>query len=64
MEKRKIKIANLYKQGVSVKEICAKCKCSTNTVSKVLNEFNIPKRANRKSDKNLSRFFDLNAKET
>lgn len=54
----------MYKQGVSVKEICAKCKCSTNTVSKVLNEFNIPKRANRKSDKDLSRFFDLNAKET
>lgn len=43
MEKRKIEIVNLYKQGVSVKEICAKCKCSTNTISKVLDEFNIPK---------------------
>lgn len=64
MEKRKIEIVNLYKQGVSVKEICAKCKCSTNTISKVLDEFNIPKRANRKSDKDLRRFFDLNAKET
>ena len=48
MDKRKIKIANLYKQGVTVKEICAQCKCSTNTISKILDEFNIPKRAHRK----------------
>ena len=44
MDKRKIKIANLYKQGVTVKEICAQCKCSTNTISKILDEFNIPKK--------------------
>ena len=64
MDKRKIKIANLYKQGVTVKEICTQCKCSTNTISKILDEFNIPKRAHRKLNKDFSKFFDLDAKET
>ena len=64
MDERKIEITELYKQGVSLKEICAKCHCSTNTISKVIDEFNIPKRAKRKLNKDLSKFFDLNAKET
>ena len=64
MDQRKIEIAELYKQGISVKEICAKCKCSTNTISKVLDEFNIPKRSKRKLNKDFSKFYDLNAKET
>lgn len=64
MENRKSEIAELYKQGVSLKEICTKCRCSTNTISKILDEFNIQKRAKRKSNKDLSKFFDLNAKET
>lgn len=64
---RKLEIAELYRQGVSSKEICAKCHCSTNTISKVVDEFNIPKRINninKKSNKDLSKFFDLDAKET
>ena len=64
MENKKLKIVELYKQGISTKQICAECKCSTNTISKVLDEFNIPKRAKRKLNKDLSKFFDLNAKET
>ena len=64
MEQRKIEIARLYRQGVSSKEICAKCKCSTNTISKVLDEFNIPRRVKKKINKDLSKFFDLSAKET
>lgn len=64
MENRKSEIAELYKRGVSLKEICTKCRCSTNTISKILDEFNIQKRAKRKSNKDLSKFFDLNAKET
>ena len=55
MEQRKIEIARLYRQGVSSKEICAKCKCSTNTISKVLDEFNIPRRVKKKINKDLSK---------
>lgn len=64
MNERELEIAELYKQGVSLKEICAKHHCSTNTISKIIDKFNIPRRTERKSNKDFSKFFDLNAKET
>ena len=62
MNERELEIAELYKQGVSLKEICAKHHCSTNTISKIVDKFNIPRRTKRKSNKNFSKFFDLNAR--
>lgn len=64
MDNREIKIAELYKEGVSQKQICKLCNCSTNTISKVIDKFNIPRRTVRKNNKDLSKFYDLSLPET
>ena len=53
---RELKIVELYKQGISQKQICKECKCSTNTISDVIDKYNIPRRAKRKKNKDLSKF--------
>lgn len=64
MEEKELKIITLYQQGITVKEICKTCHCSTNTISKVLDKNNIPKRQKRKVNKDFSKFMDLNLPET
>lgn len=64
MENKKQKIVEMYKSGSTVKDICTICKCSTNTITKVLAEFNIPQRQIKNYKKDLSKFFDLTKQET
>lgn len=61
---KELKIKAMYVQGVSVKQICKECTCSTNTISKVLDKYNIPKRTKRKLNKDFSKFYDLTLPET
>lgn len=61
---RELKIVELYKSGVTSKQICKECRCSTNTISKILDKYNIPKRAKRKTNKNFDKFKDLSLPET
>lgn len=54
-----------YQNGVKVKDLVSKYHCSTNTISKILDLYNIPKRAkkvNRKKD--ISKFKNLEMPET
>ena len=37
---RELKIVELYKQGITQKQICKECKCSTNTISDVIDIIN------------------------
>lgn len=61
----KQKICTLYKGGVKVSTIAKECTCSTNTISAVLDEYNIPKRIKKRLiNKDLSKFKDLNSPET
>lgn len=61
---KEIQIKNEYVNNCKVKDICKKYKCSTNTISKILNKYNIPKRAKRKTNKDITKFFNLNLPET
>ena len=61
---RELKIVELYKQGMAQKQICKECKCSTNTISDVIDKYNIPRRAKRKKNKDLSKFKDYSLPET
>ena len=61
---RELKIVELYKQGIAQKQICKECKCSTNTISDVIDKYNIPRRAKRKKNKDLSKFKDYSLPET
>lgn len=62
--KRELKIKELYEKGVTQKEICKECKCSTNTIGKILDKYNIPRRIQRKPNKDFSKFYDLSLPET
>jgi hypothetical protein len=64
MENRELKICELYKNGVKSSDICKECHCSTNTISKILDKYNIPKRQPKKMKKDLSKFYDLDNPET
>lgn len=61
---RELKIVELYKSGVTSKQICKECRCSTNTISKILDKYGVPKRAKRKTNKNFDKFKDLSLPET
>lgn len=61
---RELKIIEMYKEGILSKDICKKCRCSTNTISKLLVKYNIPKRQAKNTKKDLSKFYDLNFPET
>lgn len=61
---RELKIIELYKEGATSKQICKECRCSTNTISKLLVKYNIPKRQPRCVKKDLSKFYNLNSPET
>lgn len=61
---RELKIIELYKNGVTSKEICKQCKCSTNTISKLLDKYNIPRRQKRKTNKDFTKFKNLDSPET
>ena len=39
-----LKICSLYKEGITCKNICTICHCSTNTISKIIDKYNIPRR--------------------
>lgn len=67
MEKleKELLICELYKNGIKNSEICKECHCSTNTISKVIDKYNIPRRAKKKNiNKDLSLFKDLTSFET
>lgn len=58
-------IVEAYKKGTKVSEICKEFHCSTNTLSKIIDKYNIPKRAKpQKVNKDLSKFYDLELPET
>ena len=58
-------ICELYQKGVKNADICKECHCSTNTISKVIDKYEIPRRAKPKIiKKDLSKFKDLSAPET
>jgi intein/homing endonuclease len=58
-------ICELYQNGVKNADICKQCHCSTNTISKVIDKYNIPRRAKpKKVKKDLSKFKDLDSFET
>lgn len=61
---RELKIIELYQNGITVSEICKQCKCSTNTISKLLDKYNVPKRQKRKLNKDFTKFKDLSNPET
>lgn len=61
---RELKIKEMYEQGASLKEICKQNHCSTNTISKILDKYNVPRRIKRKNNKDLSKFYDLSVPET
>ena len=63
MEKE-LKICEMYEQGKKVSEITKECKCSTNTISKVIEKYGIPKRQIKNLDKDISKFFELDKEET
>lgn len=60
------KICELYKKGVTNIKIAKECKCSTNTISKVLDRHGIPKRSEQfnKKSKHFEKFYDLTSPET
>ena len=66
MEKEKeLKICELYKKGVKNSDICKECHCSTNTISKIIDKHNIPRRQKiHNVNKDLSKFYDLSNPET
>lgn len=54
-----------YQNGIRVKDLTAKYHCSTNTISKILDLYNIPKRAKKANrNKDINKFKDLNLTET
>lgn len=57
-------ICFLYKKGIKSSEICKQCKCSTNSISKVIDKYGIPKRQIKKMHKDLSKFKDFSLPET
>lgn len=60
MEDKKLKICELYVSGMKISDICKECKCSTNTISKIIKENNIPSRSKPKNtNKDLSKFYEL-----
>lgn len=61
-----VKICELYKNGVTNAQIAKECKCSTNTISKILDKYNIPKRSEKlnKKNKHFEKFYDLTSSET
>lgn len=65
MENRELKICELYKNGVKNADICKECHCSTNTISKIIDKYGIPRRQKPQNrHKDLSKFKDLNNPET
>lgn len=54
---KETKICEMYKNGKKVKEIIEECRCSTNTIQKVIKKYNIPKRQVKNIDKDLSKFY-------
>lgn len=66
MEKEKeLQICKLYKNGVKNSDICKECHCSTNTISKIIDKYNIPRRQKQQNrHKDLSKFYDLSNPET
>ena len=66
MEKEKeLQICELYKNGVKNSDICKECHCSTNTISKIIDKYNIPRRQKQQNrHKDLSKFYDLSNPET
>ena len=60
-----LKICELYKNGAKSKDICKECHCSTNTLSKIIDKYQIPRRQKKQNrNKDLSKFYDLNNPET
>jgi hypothetical protein len=59
-----LKICKLYKEGVKTKDIYSECHCSSNTVSKILDKYGIPKRQIHNTNKDLSKFYNLDSPET
>lgn len=59
---RELKIVELYKKGITQKQICKEC--STNTISDIIDKYNIPRKAKRKKNKDLSKFKDYSLPET
>lgn len=60
-----LKICSLYKEGITCKNICTICHCSTNTISKIIDKYNIPRRQKRHNvNKDISKFLDLDNPET
>lgn len=58
-------IVQAYRGGTIVSEMCKIFHCSTNTISKIVDKYNIPKRTKpQKITKDLSKFYDLSLPET
>ena len=57
-------ICKLYKEGIKNSDICKQCHCSTNTISKIIDKYNIPRRAVRKTNKDFTKFYNLDNPET
>lgn len=58
-------LINDYQNGVKVKDLVSKYHCSTNTISKILDLYQIPKRAKKSNrNKDISKFKDLDSPET
>lgn len=60
-------MVKLYVKGETLTNITKTCHCSTNTVSAIVDKYNIPKRSkkiNKKPHKDLSKFKDLTLPET
>ena len=64
-QEKELKICELYKNGVKNSDICKECHCSTNTISKIIDKYQIPRRQkNHNVNKDLSKFYDLSLPET
>jgi len=59
-----LKICELYKNGVKTKDIYSECHCSSNTVSKILDKYGIPKRQIHNTKKDLTKLYNLSLPET
>lgn len=45
LNEKEQQICELYLQGIKNSDICKQCKCSTNTISKIIDKYNIPRRS-------------------
>lgn len=65
LNEKEQQICELYLQGIKNSDICKQCKCSTNTISKIIDKYNIPRRSKpQKKNKDLSKFKNLSSPET